>query len=564
MASQSVSPAPTGEAKIRKPSSEAVHGHVYFRAALLLGFILSLSIGARIWWVKYKVTEIEGEGANYARMAENISLGKGWLGMQGHLQLFYPPLFPLLVAKTYPLVHDAEIAGRLVSILFGSLLIFPIFFLARELYGERAGYLAALCVALHPVLVGISAGVYSESTYLFFLFLAFYLGIRAARKQDFKWAIASGTSVGLAYLARSEALLAACFLAGLVLVLGYKNRFKAILVAACLVAACGVLAAPYVWFLKSETGQFRLEAKSSDNFTYGKMRLAGVPWEQAFRQIDDNLQPVGLAMRTDLDVLKTTRFSLPVTLRFVKLAAHDNGRYLVHDLLEETASGGFVLLGLIAIGLFASPWNLSRALQEAAIILFLMLLFLPLLTLVTYWNTRYVLAFLLIAIIWAANGAVALSEWCGETLVRIRTGRPLKEFGQIFVATFAVLAMLLVAWSGISHVENLRSGDPALKAAGLYIKEWLASGEVVMDTDNLIAYYSGGAYRPVPYASESTALRYIDAEKVRVLVIREQNAETSNPYYAGWISKGIPDPAFSLVGSIPSQEYGRILIYRRR
>jgi hypothetical protein len=375
--------------------------------------------------------------------------------------------------------------------------------------------------------------------------------------------------LGLAYLTRTEALVATLFLAILVFLFGRGNRTKASGVAACLVVACLLVGSPYVLFLKAKTGQFRLEAKSSDNFTYGKMRLAGMAGEPAFRAIDDNLKPIGLSMRTELDVLSTTKFDLRTVLRFVKLAARENGRDVLNDLLEQKASGGFMLVGLVTLGLFGSSWNRARTLQETAVLMFLLLLFLPLLSLVTFWNTRYILPMLLVLIIWAAKGAAGLAEWGRKSMVStisprawMKPSEGLKSITRVIMIA-AVAALLLVAWQGIGHIENLQIGDPATKTAGLWLRQRIPAGSLVMDTDNLIAFYSGADYRPFPYAAEATALRYIAANNVGILVIREKNAETSNPYYEGWINKGIPDPQVRLLASIPSEKYGRILLYRR-
>ena len=525
--------------------------------------LLLLALGVRVWWLTSSVTIIEGEGANYARMAENIATGKGWLGTQGHLQVFYPPLFPLLVAGGYLAVHNAELAGRLISMLFGAFLIFPIFLIARELYGEPVGYIAALIVAFHPMLVGVSAAVYSESTYLFLLFTAVWWGIRTSREQSRRRAIVAGALFGLAYLTRTEALLPACFLVALILFAGWENKPKATKVAACLVVTCVFVGAPYVWFLKTKTGQFRIEAKSADNFAYGQMRLAGVPWEPAYRLIDENLKPIGLSMRTDLDVLQTTKFSLPTALRLVKLAAHDNSRYLVRDLLEQRATGGFVLIGLVTMGLFGSPWSRKRIIQESLVVTFLVLLFLPLLSLVTYWNGRYILSFLMILFLWAAKGAAVFADWNERTLTNVIVSPPLAAAIHRLVILFAIGALCLLAWSGVKRVENLQGGDPVLKLAGLFLKNHLPAEPVVMDTDNIVAFYSGGVYRPFPYSSEDVALRYIAANKVDVLVIRERNAETSNPYYEKWVTNGFPPLHVSLLASLPSETYGHIVLYRR-
>jgi len=526
--------------------------------------VLLLALGVRVWRLLDKVTIIEGEGVNYARLAENLATGKGWTGTGGQPDLFYPPLYPLLIAGTMRAVHNAELAGRLIAMCFGVLLIFPIFLISREMYSRRVAYVAALIVALHPLLIGVSTAVYSEFCYLFFLFMAIYYGILSARRLSLGKAVISGLLLGFAYLTRTEALLTAGFLLLLVFLWGRRNLRKAFATATCLLSACALVAAPYVWFLKAQTGQFRLEGKSANNFAFGEMRLAGWGWEEAYRKVDDQLNPIGLSVRSELDVLHTTKPDLPTVLRLLKLAASENSRHIVHELLEERAAGGFVLVGLVALGLFSSPWDRKRALQEGIAMAYLLSVFLPLLTVVDYFNTRYILPLLMVLIIWASKGVVEFVNWTEKTLQRLiqfPVSGPAAWGAGIAITLGALLA---ITWPAIKHVDNLRQGDPAMKTAGLLLKERAPGPLVVMDTDNRIAYYSGATYKPYPFASQSTALRWIAANHVNVLVVREKNAETSNPYYRGWVGEGIPDPRASLLLSVPSQEYGRILLYRLR
>ena len=166
-----------------------------------LGVLLGSSLAVRIGWLVFKTTVIEQEGSYYARLSENLAVGNGWVGIHAYgLQLGYPPLFPLLIAGSYLLVHNAELAGRLVSLLFGSFLFLPIFLIAREMYDQRVAYIAAVFGVFHPILVGMSVAVYSEATYLFLLFMGVFYGVCSARKLSYWKATAAGTLLGLAYL----------------------------------------------------------------------------------------------------------------------------------------------------------------------------------------------------------------------------------------------------------------------------------------------------------------------------------------------------------------------------
>jgi 4-amino-4-deoxy-L-arabinose transferase-like glycosyltransferase len=128
--------------------------------------------------------EIDPEGAEYARIAENILLGRGYVGIATEgVQLFFPPLFPplfpLLIAGISMLIGDPETAGRTLNVFFGALLVLPVYGIARRLFDGNVGLGAAALVAVHPYLVNLSTTVYCEPTYLTLLLSAVFAAMAA-------------------------------------------------------------------------------------------------------------------------------------------------------------------------------------------------------------------------------------------------------------------------------------------------------------------------------------------------------------------------------------------------
>jgi hypothetical protein len=74
----------------------------------------------------------------------------------------FPSLFPLLIAGTSFVTQNYEWAGRVVSLVLGTLLPLPVFGIAALLFNRRVGFIAALLVSLHPLLVNLSFAVLSE------------------------------------------------------------------------------------------------------------------------------------------------------------------------------------------------------------------------------------------------------------------------------------------------------------------------------------------------------------------------------------------------------------------
>src|ERR1700693_4338587 len=74
-------------------------------------------------WAYLQTGAIESEGAQYARIAENLRNGVGYVGLvTPGSELLFNPLFPLLIAGTSFFTHNYELAGRLVTLIMGALL----------------------------------------------------------------------------------------------------------------------------------------------------------------------------------------------------------------------------------------------------------------------------------------------------------------------------------------------------------------------------------------------------------------------------------------------------------
>jgi len=525
--------------------------------------IFALGVLARIVWLIWRAGVIEPEGVYYARLGENLASGAGWIGIHAHgLQLFYPPLYPMLISTLYKINHNAEAAGQLVSLVFGSLFIFPIFFIGREMYSERVAYIAASLTALQPILVGFSATVYCESLYFFLLYTGICFGIRAARELSFRNGMVSGLLIGLAYLTRSEAMLIGCLAAGCIVLIGRRQILGSLKVAASIGLAITIVAAPYVVFLYSNTGQLRLEAKSSDNYAYGLMRLQGFTPEQAFRSLDDNLNPIGVTMKTDLENMREAHFSIGNTMRFIRVAARTNARELLVGLFRRFSAGGIPMAVLIAFGLLASPWNRRRLAVDGLVLLFVLCQFLPLLSLLIF-NSRYVVGFIPALVFWVANGIERVAQWSYQKFPILFPA--LSAHRASLLATAAlVIALLLPAWATTGSFVDLQRGDAALKSAGILVKNLFAGRKlVIMDSDGIVTYYAGATLRPFPFTAESTTFRYMVANGVNLVVIR-QTLSTEIPYYRGWAAAGIADKRATLIATIPSIRYGNVLVYRWR
>src|SRR5260370_24860920 len=138
------------------------------RLWMLLTLLVAASFAVRVVaWAHWHTGAIESEGAEYARLAENLRNGVGYAGIvTPGAQLNFNPLFPLLIAGASFVTHNYELAGRLVALVMGALLPSPVFGIASRFFNRRVGFIAATLTFLHPVLINLSFALYWKGPYI--------------------------------------------------------------------------------------------------------------------------------------------------------------------------------------------------------------------------------------------------------------------------------------------------------------------------------------------------------------------------------------------------------------
>ncbi len=166
-----------------------------FALALLAAAAVRLFVLARYYC-------INSDGVRYLRAAENFYNGD----IQSGLASYYPPGYPALIAVVYPLIHDWELTGQILSLLFGVLLLLPLYGIFRKVFDERVALLVGFLAAISPYLVLYSVHVRTESLYLFLSTTAIYLFLRAIQEHRLTCYFSGGLVAGYAYLVRPEAI----------------------------------------------------------------------------------------------------------------------------------------------------------------------------------------------------------------------------------------------------------------------------------------------------------------------------------------------------------------------
>jgi 4-amino-4-deoxy-L-arabinose transferase-like glycosyltransferase len=165
---------------------------------LLLAALLRITL---LIWASTHGAVIDNEGAEYARIAQNLRSSHTYMGMFNNgTQLNFPPLFPLMIAALSFVLPSTELAARVVNVTLGTALVVPLFKLAERMYNRKVACMVGVMAALHPLLIAGSVSTYSENPYLTFVMFGVYYVIRWVEEQRFETCILAGVFFGLAYL----------------------------------------------------------------------------------------------------------------------------------------------------------------------------------------------------------------------------------------------------------------------------------------------------------------------------------------------------------------------------
>lgn len=171
-----------------------------------------LLFGAALFWISlfhvYQPNLWRPDQLGYAKIGRNLLRGVGFTNggvvpyaykgypVATHPNLGRPPIFPVLVAISFAIAGLSDAAAIAVS---GAAYIGAVvltFYVAKELYTSRVGFLSAALLATSYPVMKYSISAYSELTSMFFLIGTFYLIVTEQRPA------AIGVFAAFSYLTR--------------------------------------------------------------------------------------------------------------------------------------------------------------------------------------------------------------------------------------------------------------------------------------------------------------------------------------------------------------------------
>jgi len=490
-----------------------------------LAILLLLSLFLSIYVFLYTYV-ISLDGAfQYIPIAKDFVSGLYGKAL-GHNQ---QPLYSFLVASVSRWVSDFELAGKLVSSIFGILLIFPVYFLGKRIFDQKIAFYSLLFLAIHPYLRRFSADVLKESTYLFFLATAIWFSWRAMeREKRYPFLFISVLTV-IAYLVRPdgiEILLIVLFYILFIKKFGSSvERWKIIFL---LLLPFIVLLLPYLVYLKEIRGEWTFgKAKSIAELLGLGVVSSGVP---LVNKILFNFKKLNLEILSIFHPLYVLFLAIGLIKKFSSHLKEGEKFLISFNVLH------YVVLFLLVLNY--TDWNAGE--NERTFML----------------SGRHILPLFIFSIYWVGEGFLTINQWIRKKVDSIKLFHPLEpeRRSKIIFVTLLVLIFVIILPKTLKPQRYERLPE---KWAGVWIKNQYGKGKTIFTSAHRVAYYADGNLEYVDIKKDTidkikTAMR---EKKALHLVIRER--ETA--YFPEHVIKN----NFSEVNRFEGKGMEKIILYKR-
>jgi hypothetical protein len=245
---------------------------------------------------------------------------------------------------------------------------------------------------------------------------------------------------------------------------------------------------------------------------------------------------------------------------FEKIGIRNNLPILLEQLSSRWMAAPF-LSGLALLGAVRRPWKKSWLASHLLLVLVPCVIILGTFSL-TWFIPRFYFVLLPFLLIWAANGLVGVGLCIKGTLDAAHWYR-LGRVAEWVVPGLIGLVVVLYPIKGVKAIPGFQRGSRAsqyIKDAGVWVGHQQSQQVLIMDGATPLAYHANARWVAFPYCDSDLALRFLDAEKVDYLVLRQ--GENYAPFYKNWLVNGVPSKKAELVYDVIGPDGNKLLIFR--
>ncbi len=463
----------------------------------LLLLLVAVTFGLRLYAV-LMAQGIAPDSAAYGFIARDFLKGNFAKGLSSAA----PPFYSFLIFLLSPDTAHVEIAGRLISLFFGTLAIIPLFYLVKEALGQKVAIFSALFYSFHPYLVTYSGMLLTETTYWGLFVLSVYFFWTGMKNQKVWRAMLSGIFLGLAYLTRPEGIgYVLVYLIWAVVYGCLKGEwFKRSIFVGVLILSVFIFILPYVISIHQETGQWLISKKA--------VAIQSKLLSQESRQPDSSKmvqrgEPAGKSSAILVIAKNVIRFFPSVIYRYLRA---------YHFSLAL-----FLFFGLIRVRQKVIPYELF----VGSLVLFHLLS-------LSVWlpsTTRFSVPVIPLSLLWAGAGVLEMKRY----LEKMRGTNADKV---IFLLIFCVILIQLP--QSLKPERNFRAGQ---KGVGVWLKQNTPQDAIIMSNSPQEAFYAEREWMMLPAGipvlgnpgkSYEEIVSYARTTGVRYILVN-QNTHEMNP-----------------------------------
>jgi 4-amino-4-deoxy-L-arabinose transferase-like glycosyltransferase len=220
-------------------------------------FIVLLGLAIRLiaWTNTYVVNP---DGTLYIAQAKAIYYGQKEALFCGYK---FIANYPVMIAGVYGVVQNWIFAARLVSLLFGTATLIPLYFLMKRFFDSQISALCTLVFGMLPLFAGSSVDMIREPVCWFFLTLGLYFYVKASEKNTSYQMLFSSLSLLMATWARMEVFLFVAVSLLYLIFVKQKDRIKKFTYFAIPLIILMILVVLYTYITRNSTIMAHLRFK---------------------------------------------------------------------------------------------------------------------------------------------------------------------------------------------------------------------------------------------------------------------------------------------------------------
>ncbi|MEN6318159.1 MAG: glycosyltransferase family 39 protein [Syntrophaceae bacterium] len=411
--------------------------------------------------------------------------------------------YPFFIIVFQKIFSNWETAGRMVSVVFGSLAVLPFYFLMKRMFDARIVLVASLFFVIDPRLVEYSSNVIREPVFWLFSLTALWAAWEGMAKKSWIFMVCASFFVGLAALTRMEGI-------GLALIIclwlfwyywkdkEFQIRNLLVLFLVFLVSFPVLFSMPLI-AVKSKRGQWEIGHLGSK-----------IPYilKSGYKNADA--------------VFKQTLEESDAVSRIV--ARNKYAFFLWHALHKFFRSFHVLFILLFIIGITRRK-VIPYGRREIPIVIWwsvYCVISVSYMSQIYYLSTRHGMQMSIPALIWVSIGFFELSDLVQRYMAKVRPDWRYARKMSIYLLVVICMIILpnTLSWSGYDKIE--------MKRAGIYLKKMGYSQKRFAIEPRLIrlGFYTEGDYVVIPpYVSHVTLDTFLRVEGINYLVVDEKTVE---------------------------------------